>query len=189
MLTHARARPCTPHQLHQRQRLSHGDPGGRGHVLGGPPRPLTADRGTAAMHGARWMQSRPSRVRTVRGDGRGRARERWEPACAENSGWTHRTQRGMTWGGREWRAGGVRPRARQRVLSRSFLRSGIVLRRVSGVKLGRISRWIFSSCAPDKCQTPGPHREAVGVMPKSPQRVITRSRFISKPRRKNFERQ
>ena len=60
------------------------------------------------------------------------------------------------------------------------MRSGIVLRRVSGVKLGRISRWIFSSCAPDKCQTPGPHREAVGVMPKSPQRVITRSKRVAR---------
>ena len=100
------------------------------------------------------MQSPPNRVRPVGGDGRGRARERWEPACAENSGWTHRTQRGMTWGGREWRAGGVRPRARQRVITRSVVQRGMVLRRVSGVKLGRISRWIFSSCAPDKCQTP-----------------------------------
>ena len=124
------------------------------------------------------MQSRPSRVRPMKGDGRGRARERWELACAENSGWTHRTQRGMTWGGREWRAGGVRPRARQRVITRSVVQRGMVLPRVSGVKLGRISRWISSNYAQDKCHAPGPHREAVGVMPKSPQRVITRSKRV-----------
>jgi hypothetical protein len=71
------------------------------------------------MHGAlagrrrTIMQSPPNRVRPVGVDGRGRARERWEPACAENVDRTHRTQRGMTWGGREGRAGGVRPRAKQ----------------------------------------------------------------------------
>ena len=89
LAAHAEHHPGLRAGLFPARRARRGGDGGGGGD--GSRAPLGARLARAGMHGAlagrrrTIMQSPPNRVRPVGVDGRGRARERWESACAENA--------------------------------------------------------------------------------------------------------